>query len=66
MLKRQRSPRALPHPVLAKSATTWLYDLLRAIGNLSVVSGDDGAAHTKRMVMLLLHGLRYGASSQKS
>ncbi|WP_113946138.1 TetR/AcrR family transcriptional regulator [Pseudochrobactrum asaccharolyticum] len=35
------------------------YDLLRAIGNLSVTSGEDGAAHTKRMVMLLLDGLRY-------
>lgn len=39
------------------------YDLLRAIGNLSVASGEDGAAHTKRMVMLLLDGLRYGASA---
>lgn len=35
------------------------YDLLRAIGNLSVTSGEDGAAHTKRMVMLLFDGLRY-------
>lgn len=39
------------------------YDLLRAIGNLAVASGDDGAAHTERMVMLLLDGLRYGAKS---
>lgn len=38
------------------------YDLLRAIGNLAVASGDDGAAHTERMVMLLLDGLRYGAA----
>lgn len=37
------------------------YDLLRAIGNLAVASGDGGAAHTERMVMLLLDGLRYGA-----
>ena len=37
------------------------YDLLRAIGNLSVASGDDGAAHTERMVRLLLDGLRHGA-----
>ena len=37
------------------------YDLLRAIGNLSVTSGEDGVAHTERMVMLLLDGLRYGA-----
>lgn len=37
------------------------YDLLRAIGNLSVASGDDGRAHTERMVRLLVAGLRYGA-----
>lgn len=37
------------------------YDLLRAIGNLSVTSGKDGAKHTERMVMLLVDGLRYGA-----
>lgn len=37
------------------------YDLLRAIGNLSVASGDDGTAHTERMVRLLIDGLRYGA-----
>lgn len=39
------------------------YDLLRAIGNLAVASGSDGAAHTERMVMLMLDGLRYGAKS---
>ncbi len=39
------------------------YDLLRAIGNLAVVSGEDGAAHTERMVTLMLDGLRYGAKS---
>jgi AcrR family transcriptional regulator len=37
------------------------YDLLRAIGNLSVASGEDGPAHTDRMVNLLVDGLRYGA-----
>ncbi len=37
------------------------YDLLRAIGNLSVASGEDGAGHTRRMVDLLLDGLRLGA-----
>ncbi|WP_299506182.1 TetR/AcrR family transcriptional regulator [uncultured Roseobacter sp.] len=37
------------------------YDLLRAIGNLSVATGEDGAAHTKRMVDLLIKGLRFGA-----
>lgn len=39
------------------------YDLLRAIGHLAVASGGDGAAHTERMVLLLLDGLRYGAKS---
>lgn len=37
------------------------YDLLRAIGNLAVATGDDGVAHTQRMVTLLIDGLRYGA-----
>lgn len=37
------------------------YDLLRAIGNLSVASGSDGAHHAERMVLLLVDGLRYGA-----
>ncbi|OHC97607.1 MAG: TetR family transcriptional regulator [Sphingomonadales bacterium RIFCSPHIGHO2_01_FULL_65_20] len=41
------------------------YDLLRGIGNLAVASGNDGAAHTERMVMLLLDGLRYGAKKSK-
>jgi len=36
------------------------YDLLRAIGNLSVASGDDGVAHTARMLDLLIDGLRHG------
>jgi hypothetical protein len=35
------------------------YDLLRAIGNLSMVAGDDGRAHAGRMVNLLIDGLRY-------
>lgn len=39
------------------------YDLLRAIGNLAVTSGDDGAAHTERL--LLLDGLRHGAAKPK-
>lgn len=38
------------------------YDLLRAIGNLSVASGEDGVVHTRRMVDLLLDGLRFGAA----
>lgn len=37
------------------------YDLLRAIGNLSVATGDDGTAHSRRMLTLLIDGLRYGA-----
>ncbi|WP_434053812.1 MAG: TetR/AcrR family transcriptional regulator [Roseibium sp.] len=37
------------------------YDLLRAIGNLSVASGDDGVDHIRRMVDLFIKGLRYGA-----
>ncbi|MGY2733831.1 TetR/AcrR family transcriptional regulator [Sphingomonas sp. UYP23] len=40
------------------------YDLLRAIGNLAVTSGDDGEAHTERMVMLLMDGLRYGVEAR--
>jgi AcrR family transcriptional regulator len=36
------------------------YDLLRGIGNLSVATDEDGAAHTERMIRLLLDGLRYG------
>ena len=38
------------------------YDLLRAIGNLSVAVGDDGAAHSQRMLSLLIDGLRCGAN----
>jgi len=34
------------------------YDLLRAIGNLSVTSDAEGSAHTHRMVDLLIDGLR--------
>ena len=41
------------------------YDLLRAIGNLAVASGEDGAAHIERMVILLMDGLRYGAAKPK-
>jgi AcrR family transcriptional regulator len=33
------------------------YDLLRAIGNLSVASGPDAAAHLRRMVLLMAEGL---------
>jgi AcrR family transcriptional regulator len=34
------------------------YDLLRAIGNLSAATGEDGDAHVRRMVDLLVAGLR--------
>lgn len=37
------------------------YDLLRAIGNLSMASGNDAPAHANRMVNLLIDGMRYGA-----
>lgn len=38
------------------------YDLLRAVGSLSMASGDDGQAHGNRMVGLMIDGLRYRAS----
>jgi AcrR family transcriptional regulator len=37
------------------------YELLRAVGNLSVATGEDGALYSRRMVDLLIDGLRYGA-----
>lgn len=37
------------------------YDLLRAVGNLSATSDGSGAEHARRMVNLLVDGLRYGA-----
>jgi AcrR family transcriptional regulator len=37
------------------------YELLRAVGNLSIAAGEDGAIHGRRMVDLLIDGLRYGA-----
>ncbi|AUX29060.1 MULTISPECIES: TetR/AcrR family transcriptional regulator [Sorangium] len=37
------------------------YDLLRAVGNLCIATGEDGALHSRRMVDLLIDGLRYGA-----
>jgi AcrR family transcriptional regulator len=38
------------------------YDLLRAVGNLSVPADSDGTSHTERMVDLLINGLRYRAT----
>lgn len=42
------------------------FDLLRAVANLCVSSGDDAAGHSKRMIALLLDGLRFGAKRQAS
>jgi AcrR family transcriptional regulator len=33
------------------------YDVLHAIGNLSIATGDDGAGHTSRILGLLINGL---------
>jgi AcrR family transcriptional regulator len=41
------------------------YDLLRAVGNLASATGDDGTAHSLRMVDLLIDGLRYGAPAAR-
>ena len=37
-------------------------DLLRAVGNLSAAADAEGPAHARRMVALLVDGLRYGAA----
>ncbi len=37
------------------------YELLRAVGNLCTAAGSDGTVHGKRMVDLLIDGLRCGA-----
>jgi AcrR family transcriptional regulator len=37
-------------------------DLLRAVGSLCMQAHDGGTAHARRMVALLVDGLRYGAS----
>jgi AcrR family transcriptional regulator len=39
-------------------------DLLRAVANLCLPVSDDGPAYSRRMVALLIDGLRYGASRQ--
>jgi hypothetical protein len=38
-------------------------DLLRAVGNLCLPANEDGPDHARRMVALLVDGLRYGAAS---
>ncbi|WP_371777981.1 hypothetical protein [Streptomyces sp. NBC_01438] len=40
-------------------------DLLRATGNLAMPAHDDGEGHTRRMVALLVDGLRYGAPPRR-
>lgn len=37
------------------------YELLRAVGNLCIFTGDYGASQSKRMVDVLIDGLRYRA-----
>lgn len=39
------------------------YDLLRAIGNLSVATETGGAEHTGRMIDLIIDGLRFGRTN---
>lgn len=39
------------------------YDLLRAVANLCMSAKDDHAAYARRMVTLLVDGMRYRASS---
>jgi AcrR family transcriptional regulator len=39
------------------------YELLRAVGSLSIATGEDAALHSRRMVDLLIDGLRYGAAA---
>ena len=41
-------------------------DLLRAVAGLCMQSHDEGPAHARRMVALLVDGLRYGASPSGS
>lgn len=41
-------------------------DLLRATGNLTMPAQDDENGHTRRMVALLVDGLRYGARPQRT
>jgi AcrR family transcriptional regulator len=38
------------------------YDLLRAVGSLCMPGNDGDPAHARRMVALLVDGLRYGAT----
>ena len=40
------------------------YDLLRAVGDLGMSAHYDGPGHARRMVGLLVDGLRFGASAE--
>ena len=42
------------------------YDLLRAIGNLSVAVSDDGDTHLRRILKLLVDGLRYRPTDRET
>ena len=42
------------------------YDLLRAVGNLCMSAKEDQADYARRMVTLLIDGLRYGAGGQET
>lgn len=42
------------------------FELLRAVGALSSGAGEDGAAHSRRMVDLLIDGLRHRAPRRRS
>lgn len=39
------------------------YDLLRAVGNLASTSDSSGPEHARRMVAVLIDGLRFGANA---
>ncbi|MBI5130492.1 MAG: helix-turn-helix transcriptional regulator [Rhodopseudomonas palustris] len=41
------------------------YDLLKAVAQLSSSAHDGDPAHTRRMVALLIDGLRYGAAGEQ-
>ncbi|WP_067462170.1 TetR/AcrR family transcriptional regulator [Actinomadura macra] len=41
-------------------------DLLRAVGNLTLPVQDDDDGHTRRMIDLLVDGLRYGAHGEEN
>ena len=40
-------------------------DLLRAVSNLATTNGDDGPAHSRRMVDLFIDGLRYDPAATR-